>query len=306
MSYIPASRRAWSRLDDYRGPRPLPSERLISVTSLLNPPRIVRLTALHRDEIPPPVPGEDTWSLLGTAVHAALQKAAESMAIERTIRAIDDPEALPAPILVEHRCETQVFGWTVSGQCDLLEADGVLWDWKVTSAWSVSMGGKTEWEAQLNVLRWLLERSGAVPRGTIRGLSVWAISRDWSEKQAQRDPGYPQAQECAIPCRLWTEEECYSYVTGRLALHEAARTVLPECTPEERWARDAGFAVLKSPKAPRADRIFERREDAERYLREILNNKGIVEERPGTSNRCARYCKVNFACDFYQKSLDRR
>lgn len=292
MSYVPASRRAWSRLDDYHGPRPAPSERLISVTSLIAPPRIIRLTALHRDEIPPPVPGEDTWSLLGTAVHAALEKAS----------ALTDPP----PLLVEHRAETQVSGWTVSGQCDVLEADGTLLDYKVTSAYSVSQGGKSEWECQLNVLRWLLERSGAVPRGTIRGLSVWAISRDWNEKQAGRDPGYPQAQETAIPCRLWTEDECYAYVTGRLLLHEAARTVLPECTPEERWARDAGFAVLKSPKAPRADRIFSTREDAERYRAEILNGRGIIEERPGTSNRCARYCKVNFACDFYQKSLDKR
>ena len=292
MNYISATRRAWSRLDDYRGPRPEPSERLISVTSLISPPRIVRLTALHRSEIPPPVPGDDTWSLLGTAVHAALEKASS----------LTDPP----PILVEHRCETQVSGWTVSGQCDVLEADGTLIDYKVTSAYSVAMGGKTDWECQLNTLRWLLERSGTVPKGSVKGLAVWAISRDWSEKQAGRDPGYPQAQEVAIPCRVWSEEECYTYVTGRLALHEAARTTLPECTPEERWAKDAGFAVLKSPKAPRADRVFSTLEDAERYQREVLNNRGVIEERPGTSNRCARFCKVNFACDYFKKSLDRR
>jgi len=75
MSYIPNSRRAWSRLDSYAGPRPEPSERLISVTSLISPPRIVRLTALHRSEIPPPVPGDDTWSLLGITDHAALDRA---------------------------------------------------------------------------------------------------------------------------------------------------------------------------------------------------------------------------------------
>jgi len=168
------------------------------------------------------------------------------------------------------------------------------------------MGGKVEWERQLNVLRWLLERSGAVPRGTIRGLAVWAISRDWSEKQAQRDPGYPQAQECAIPCRMWSEDECYAYVTGRLALHEAARTALPECTPEERWARDSGWAVLKSAKSARADRIFPTEEEAKRYVKEVLIGRGILEYRPGTSNRCARFCKVNFACSFFKNQLDKR
>lgn len=294
---IPATRLAWTKRDPYLGPRPSPSERVISVTNLIAPPRIARLTALHRDELPAVEPGSDTWALLGTAVHAALEIAAR--------------EADPPPILVEHRAVARVtvegVQWTLSGQCDLLEADGVLWDWKVTSAWSVSDGrsGKGEWACQLNVLRWLLERTGAVPRGTIRGLGVWAILRDWSATQAQRDAGYPERQEIAVPIPLWSPEEAEAYVRERLALHEAARHKLPECNADERWARDAGFAVLRSAKAPRAERIFQRREDAERYRDELLNGKGIVEERFGRSIRCERYCPVKSVCSF-AKALDSR
>jgi len=283
--------------DPYLGPRPNPSERLISVTSLINAPRIVRLLALHRAELPLDTVGDDTWKLLGTAVHAALEKAAAS--------------ADPAPLLVEHRCETTVSvdgtPWTVSGQLDVLEADGVLWDWKITSAWSVSdgRGGKSEWSAQLNTLRWLLERSGTVPRGTVRGLAVWAILRDWSASQARRDPGYPQAQEVALPYPTWTDDEVQSYVLDRLRRHEAARASLPDCTAEERWARDAGYAVLKSSKSVRAERVLPTLEDARRYRDEIMGGKGLIEERPGTPKRCLEYCAVRSVCS-YAKSLDTR
>ena len=225
MSYIPASRRAWSASDDYSGPRPGPNDRTISVTNLINAPRIVRLASLYRAELPGDIAGEDTWRLLGTAVHGALERAA--------------PYADPPPLLVEHRAFTEVSGWTLSGQIDVLEADGTLVDYKVTSSWSVSDGrqGKGEWSSQLNVLKWLLERSGAVPRGVIRSLAVWCICRDWSATQAGRDNGYPQAQEVAIPLPIWGEDETFRYVTERLALHEAARHSLPECTPEAEDAR---------------------------------------------------------------------
>ena len=293
---IPATRAAWTRRDPYLGPRPGPNDRTISVTNLLGPPRIARLTALHRHEIPPPEPGSDTWILLGTAVHAALEEAAKL--------------ADPPPLLVEHReaVTLNVDGvpWTVSGQCDILERDGVLWDWKTTSAYTVAdgRGGKSEWACQLNALRWLLERAGAVPKGTIRGLGVWAILRDWSASQAQRNPGYPEAQELAVPIPLWTTDETEAYVRERLRLHEAARTKLPECSPEERWAKDAGFAVLKTAKSVRAERILPTREDAERYRDEVLGGKGLIEERLGTSVRCERYCPVRAFCSFAQNSLD--
>lgn len=287
---IPASRRAWTVADPYTGPRPGPNERLISITSLINAPRIVRLLALQRADLPADEPGSDTWKLLGTSVHASLERAAA--------------HADPPPLLVEHRASTDVtvdgVTWTVSGQNDVIEADGVSWDYKVTSAWSVSDGrsGKGEWASQLNVLRWLFERSGAVPRGTIKGLAVWAILRDWSATQARRDAGYPQSQEIAVPLPLWPLEETGDYVTSRIRLHEAARRTLPECSPEERWAKDAGFAVMRSVKAGRATAVFDTKEAADRYLAEAMGGKGFVEVRPGVSVRCNAYCPVRSVCSF--------
>jgi hypothetical protein len=311
MSYIPSTRRAWTIRDPYTGPRPDPSQRLISVTNLINPARIVRLTALHRDELPPEEPGTDTWKLLGTAVHAAMEQAAESLKTRLAIREIDE-EGFRAPLLVEHRCETTVsvdgIPWTLSGQLDLLEADGVLWDWKVTSAWSVSDGrqGKGEWASQLNVLKWLLERTGTVPRGTVRSLAVWAILRDWSASQSRRDDGYPDNQEVAVPLHIWSDAEVEEYILTRLRAHEAARASLPLCTPAERWAKGGGYAVLRSAKSVRADRILDTREDAERYRDEILSGKGLIEQRDGSSVRCEKYCRVAAFCSQWKKELDTR
>jgi hypothetical protein len=270
---------------------------------------MIRLTALHRDELPPEEPGIDTWKLLGTAVHAAMEQAAESLKTRLAIREIDERD-FRAPLLVEHRTETTVnvdgIPWTLSGQLDLLEADGILWDWKVTSAWSVSDGrqGKGEWASQLNVLRWLLERSGAVPRGTVRGLGVWAILRDWSATQARRDEGYPDNQEVAVPLPIWSESDVDDYILTRLRAHEAARASLPLCTPAERWAKGGGYAVLRSAKSVRAERIFDRREDAERYRDEILSGKGLIEERSGTSVRCGRFCRVSSFCEQFKKEKE--
>lgn len=296
MIAVPASRRAWSKLDTYSGPRPGPHERAISVTSLIAPPRQVRLLALHRDEIPPPEPGTDTWILLGTAVHAALEAAAA--------------KADPPPLLVEHRETISVavdgIEWRLSGQCDVLEADGTLWDYKTTSAYSVQNGGKDEWASQTNVLRWLLERSGAVPKGTIRGLGIWAILRDWSASQARRDERYPQSQEVGIPIPIWSEEDARSYVVGRLRLHEAARKALPECTAEERWAKGEGWAVLPTKSSPRAAAVLESREDAERYIAEVRDGKGVIEYRAGTSTRCEKYCPVASFCSQFKSLLDKR
>lgn len=298
---IPASRLAWTRLDEYDGPRPSPAERIVSVTNLVSPPRITRLTALHRHELPSVAPRyengrlvtPDTWAVFGTALHATLERAAR--------------QADPPPLLVEHRLSTVVTvdgtPWTVSGKLDVFEADLTLWDWKSGSAYSVSDGrqGKSEWACQLNTLAWLLPRCGH-PRP--RKLAVWGFWKDWSAKLAERSAEYPQDDEGDVEIPLWPEDETDAYVRERLRLHEAARTKLPECSPEERWAKDAGFAVLKTAKSVRAERILPTREDAERYRDEVLGGKGLVEERLGTSVRCERYCPVRAFCSFAKNSLD--
>ena len=301
---IPATRLAWSRLDLYSGPRPDPSDRTISVTTLVGPPRVARLKSLNRASLPSQEPRyvngklltPDTASLFGTALHAALEAAARL--------------ADPPPLLVEERLTASVtadgYTWTVSGQLDVLEADGTLWDWKSTSAYSVSDGrkGKSEWECQLNVLSWLLVRNG---HARPKSLAVWGFWKDWSRKIASRSENdYPEDDEGPVEVAHWSYDEQTDYVQARLRLHEAARHSLPDCTPEERWARDSGWAVLKSAKSARADRIFPTEEEAKRYVKEVLIGRGILEYRPGTSNRCARFCKVNFACSFFKNQLDKR
>ena len=89
----------------------------ISVTGLIQPPRIRQLTARHRDEIT--IDASDRiWMLVGSNTHAIIERA-------------DQKDALQ-----EERLSMEVAGWKVTGATDLYEA-GVITDFKTTSVWSV-------------------------------------------------------------------------------------------------------------------------------------------------------------------------
>ena len=73
----------------------------ISVTSLISAPRRRQLEIRHQEEITEDA-SDRIWMLLGTSVHAILERA-------------DTTDHL-----AEERLTAKVLGWTVSGQPDLL------------------------------------------------------------------------------------------------------------------------------------------------------------------------------------------
>ena len=105
----------------------------ISVTTLIGPPKINQLKKRHDDEIV--VDASDMiWAMLGQSVHKVVELAAEEKD------------------LTEKRLYKEINGWTLTGQTDLYEVEeGVISDYKVTSVFSFLLGGKIEWEAQLNL-----------------------------------------------------------------------------------------------------------------------------------------------------------
>ena len=70
-------------------------------------------------------------------------------------------------------------GVKVSGQIDYFK-DGVLTDYKVTSAWKLVDGVPLEWHDQLNAYALLLEENGI----TVKELQVVVLLRDWSPGKA--------------------------------------------------------------------------------------------------------------------------
>lgn len=242
-----------------------PGESDITVTSLIDSPRILQLKKKHEHEIVEDVM-DNVWSLLGSAVHQILEEAeAEGMAEERLYHKID--------------------GVNIGGQFDNLALeDGILTDYKCTSAWSVVFG-KKDWEYQLNILRLLAEENGFV----INRMEICAILRDWTKNNTYQSNSYPKRQVVRIPIIKIPNAQLLKYIKDRLKKHKAAEKKLPLCTADERWAQPDKWALMKKG-AKRATRVFDNEAEANKMRK---HNPGTtVVHRPGSSRRCEEYCSL--------------
>jgi hypothetical protein len=257
----------------------------LSVTQLINSPKIVALTAKFESELEQDV-SEMVWSLFGSAVHQVLEHG-------------KDPHHV-----VEERIFTEIDGWRISGAVDLqlLNEDGIgIRDYKTTSAWAV-MNEKIEWEQQLNMYAFLVEK---VKNCKVTDLGIVAIIRDWSRREAATREGYPEAPIKEIPIKLWTMEEREKFVLHRIAQHSACEFSmetdgeLPDCTPEEMWERPTTWAVKKKG-GVRAKSVHATQEAANAAL-EKLSKEYEIEVRKGERARCANFCPVNTYCAQWRK-----
>ena len=260
----------------------------LSVTQLINSPKIVALSAKFEDELEQDA-SEMVWSLFGSAVHNILE------------RGKDDHH------IVEQRLFTTFEGWTLSGAIDLqiLSDKGrSIRDYKVTSVWS-AMRDKIEWEQQLNIYAWLVE---TVTKDPVLDLGIVAIIRDWNRRDSLSKEGYPKAPISEIPVRLWTMEEREAYVSDRIKAHSDCEfaletgSALPQCSSVEMWERPTTWAVKKVG-ASRAKSVHATEEEAV----EALNNapKGYeIEVRNGERIRCATFCPVNQYCAQWRDYCD--
>ena len=273
-----------------------------SITELIAPAQQRQLRLKYADDIV-----EDAslriWSLLGSAVHYVLENAAIHM--KETGEWHDN-------YISEERfyyTMTHNFGDgkgpVISGQIDLYQ-DGVLDDFKLTSIWSIKDAiykGKPEWDAQLNMQRFLMEKNGH----KVDKLYITAIARDWNKAQSLRDRDYPP-RACRIEIPMWSMSKTEDYIWGRINAHYSSPT-LP-CTPEECWEKLPTFALMKKGRQS-AIRLMEDKKDLLDYALEkkiaklsegeieLPSDHSIV-ERPGARNRCQGYCDVADFCEQYQ------
>jgi hypothetical protein len=257
----------------------------ISATELINSPRIVQLKRKHWDEVE-----EDAslmvWSLFGSAVHNILEHGKQDNHI------------------VEERIHINHEGWHISGAVDLQEVyeDGiVINDYKTTTAWAVQ-NDKPEWEEQLNIYAWLIQKAKNTP---IKGLRIVAIVRDWSQRDAVNREGYPQAPIVILDQQLWPFEKAQLFIEERLKAHGEAYFEsetdgqLPECSPEDMWEKPTTYAVIKVG-GKRAKSIHPTKAEAQADL--DTAGKGYeIQVRNGERTRCSSYCPVNQWCEQYQK-----
>jgi hypothetical protein len=262
----------------------------LSVTQLINSPKIVALTQKFDEELEQDV-SEMVWSIFGTAIHGVLEHGKDDNHI------------------VEERLHATLDGWRISGAIDLqIKNDNglAIRDYKTTSAWAV-MNEKVEWEQQLNIYAWLVQ---TVKKAPVTDIGIVAIIRDWSRRDAAKNESYPQAPVKEIPIKLWAYEEQEAYIKHRISLHSACEFAmetdenLPDCTPDEMWERPTVWAVKKKG-AVRAKSLHEAEAAAQEAL-ESLGKDYEIEVRPGSRTRCESFCPVNTYCQQwrdYQESL---
>lgn len=245
----------------------------ISVTQLITPPyqRKLRQTVESFEDV-----ADKLFALYGQIGHGILERAGLKNGSD-----------------VENRLFSEVNGWTVSGQYDLIE-DGVLMDYKFTTFWSVKGDEpKPEWVQQLNLLRVLAIRNGI----EVRALRIIALLRDHQKSAAERDPEYPQFPIVPVDIPMWDLDKAEAFMLERVKLHQQES---PEpCSDEDRWLQPAVYALKKNG-VKKAVKLFNNLQDAEAAM---PDGKGyFVEHRPGEYRRCASYCNVSHGCPVWQKT----
>jgi len=262
----------------------------LSVTQLLNSPKIVALTKKFEDEIEQDA-SDMVWSIFGSAVHNILEHGKDDNHI------------------VEQRIHKEYDGWHISGAIDLqvVNENGIdVKDYKTTTVWAV-MNEKIEWEVQLNIYAGLVEDVKKIP---VTSVGIVAIIRDWNRRESTTREGYPEAPIKEIPIRLWSKEERDQYISKRIALHSACDFAietdgsLPDCTPDEMWEKPTTYAIKKVGNK-RAFKVYETEKDALDAIADMEKTYEI-EVRPGERTRCTNFCPVSQYCEQYRDYLNNK
>jgi len=259
-----------------------------SVTEILSPPRIQRLREKHFDEIETDA-ADMLWSLMGSALHVV----AERSEVKDHIN--------------EERLYLNIDGVVLSGAIDLQKIeDGFvdITDYKFTSAWALR-ADKPDWEQQQNVYAYLVEKVKGLK---VRSLSICALIRDWSRREAAVKPDYPQAPIQMVQIPLWKMSFTEKFIQMRLDAHRHAKVSadwgdeLPECDEEERWIRETKYAVMKEGRKT-AVRLFDTQEEADEL--KSTDPKHYIQIRKGEAVRCTgNFCGVAQWCSQFKREQD--
>ena len=270
-----------------------------SVTTLLNPPRIVHLEKRHLHKIDRYVK-EQIGSFIGTAIHEYTEKCLGLLK--------------NSPYKCEERLAVTIEDRVVSGSYDIVRIDkeGDMWDLKTTSTWKAIFGDKFDWTAQQNMYRYLYWYHHKTKLRTIR---ILAMFMDWSVREMQRYGGkYPREKAVEYSLPRWGIDKTYDYMVERVKIMKAEEDTpddqLPLCTYEDMWSKPDKWAV-HALKRKNALRVCDSEADANEWMAVYLakdNCKHKVSQlylecRPATRTRCESWCPCNIYCSQYQDYL---
>jgi tellurite resistance-related uncharacterized protein len=273
----------------------------ISVTTLIAPPQMRALTLTYSGEIVEDA-ADRIWSMMGSAVHYVVENAVETMK--------EEGDWDSKNCISEKRYYRDFKDITISGQIDLYEKT-VLNDFKLTSVWAIKdaiNGGKDDWEAQLNLQRWLMAEEFI----EVKELYIVAIARDWNKSGSLRDRDYPP-RACRIEIPIWSDKKMDEYLQERYNAHFGK--YVPLCTPKECWESISTYALRKEGRQS-ALRVMESEADLidwaalKGHTKSVTDEDGAhqelkkdfyIEFRQGARKRCDDYCDVAPFCEQYKE-----
>ncbi len=300
-------------------------ENYSSATTLMKPLRQIVLPK----RIPPAEQHQDTEDFisrkLGHAIHDSIEKAWVE-GHERSMQLMGYPQEVidrvkinptdeerrasneMIPVYLEQRelREIVVDGvtYTIGGKFDLV-ADGIVQDFKSTSAWSFAKDTKDDgYRLQMSIYRWL-DAGREVRRITEDYGKINFIFTDWSKAMARSNAssGYPDQRVKTKDIGLASVAEIEAWLTDKLRLiakhMDSPESELPECTDEELWRSAPVFKYFGDPAkaqvpGARSTKNFDDMMSARAFMAE-KGGKGIIITQPGEVKACA-YCPAFDAC----------
>ena len=261
-----------------------------SITSLLDPDRVLMLKRRHNDEIEQDV-SECIWMLFGTVTHYVLETGIECRENE---------------YVEEHLEYTFPSGYTLSGIIDHVE--DYIDDYKTASIWTVIYGSNNEhWKKQLQMGAYLhyKEHGNWINKGRII-----AILKDFNKKDSLLKDNYPKLPVQVINFDLGTPEEVEEWIIKRFKrieyLEKLSDLDLPLCSMEERFNTGDKYAVKKKV-WKKAFRVFDSLDEARELLIELERKypgEYEIEERIGEDKKCKDYCSCCQFCPYYLEHFD--
>lgn len=195
-----------------------------SATSLITPPRKLALYEKHKKEIEAEIDVDDrVFIIYGQIGHLLLERAGRGIGEKH---------------IVEKRYFGEIDGIKISAAVDSLdlEEDGTLVDYKFTTVYGFKKDQKpkADWIKQMNIQLELLRQNGL----DVKRMRIWGMLRDWRPGEFRKEPMKYPLKLAFHEIPIAKREKTRSFISKMIRAHKEAKTDLPLCSEEDKWATE--------------------------------------------------------------------
>lgn len=256
------------------------------VTTLLKPTREILLKRRHENSIEVDV-ADCINKLFGTAFHSLIEKHDKTgmSEMELSEKVLDD--------------------YKLIGRLDLYDSvrEAII-DYKTGTCWKVIFKDFEDWRKQGLMYAWLAMRKGYIVKKVI----FYVFLKDWTAREKRKQgENYPESQIYVYEFNVTVGDliKIEDWITNKfeeIAVNEKlSDDELIVCSDEECWYTGTKYAVYKNIADKKAQRVFDNIEEANSYLINKMDGKGVVSVRIGEYRKCQDYCNVSNFCKYYKE-----